>query len=66
MLGLVRYPAKGIDYALMANGAGRQTVLNVSGGRQAVTRSARDGSRRHPTWRGRISGHDFSGKDEII
>lgn len=66
MLGLVRDLAKGIDYALMANGAGRQAVFNVPGGRQTVTRSARDGSRRDPIWCCRISGHDFSSKDEII
>lgn len=41
-------------------------MLNVPGGRQAVTGTARDGSRRHPIWRGRISGHDLSGKDETI
>lgn len=41
-------------------------MLNVSSRRQTVTRSARDGSRRHPIWCSRISGHDVSGKDEII
>lgn len=41
-------------------------MLNVPGGRQAVTGAARDGSRRDPIWCCRISRHDFSGEDEII